>query len=66
MSKFKQNIASHMSTIIACIVAVANAWANVDWSTFEPDFKHIAPLVVSAVIALGGYYTSINFLKPKQ
>lgn len=66
MKNFKQNIASHMSTIIAYIVAVANAWANVDWSTFEADFKHIAPLVVSAVIALGGYFTSINFLKPKE
>lgn len=66
MTKFKQNLASNMSTIIACIVAVANAWANVDWSTFECDFKHIAPLVVSAAIGLGGYFTSINFLKPKE
>lgn len=66
MKNFKKNIASHMSTIIAIIVAVANAWANVDWSTFEPDFKHIAPLVVSGLLALGGYMTSINILKPKQ
>lgn len=66
MKNFKQNIASYMSTIIACIVAVANAWANVDWSNFQTDFKHIAPLVISATIALGGYFTSINFLKPKE
>lgn len=66
MKKFKENIASHMSTIIAIIVAVANGWANVDWETFEPDFKHIAPLVISALIAAGGILTSINFLKPKE
>lgn len=66
MTKFKQNIASHMSTIIGGILAIANAWANVEWSTFECDFKHIMPLVVSAAIGLGGFFTSINFLKPKD
>lgn len=60
MTKFKKNLASNLSTIIGLIVAVANSWANVEWSTFECDFKHIAPLVVSALIAIGGYCTSIN------
>lgn len=66
MKNFKQNIASHMSTIIGGILAIANAWANVEWSTFELDFKHIMPLIVSAAIGLGGFMTSINILKPKQ
>lgn len=66
MKKFKQNMASHMSTIIGAMLAIANGWMNVDWSTFEPNFKHIAPLVVSAAIALGGWATSINIIKNKQ
>ncbi len=66
MNKFKQNLASHMSTILGIVLALANAWANVDWSTFESDFKHIMPLATSGFIALGGYFTSINFLKPKE
>lgn len=65
MKNFKKNIASHISTIIGAGLAIANAWVNVDWETFQPDFRHIAPLVVSAIIGLGGYMTSINALKNK-
>jgi hypothetical protein len=51
---------NHLSTIFGAIVAIANAWMNVDFSTFDLDAKHILPLCISAVIALGGYMTSIN------
>jgi len=49
------------STLIGLGVAIANAWVNVDWETFQMDTKHLAPLVVSAMIAIGGHMTSINY-----
>ena len=51
---------NHLSTIFGAIVAIANAWINVDFSTFDLDAKHIMPLCVSAVIALGGYLSLIH------
>lgn len=51
---------SHISTVLGIVVAIANAWANVDWSNFAWDTKHVAPLVISGLIALGGYMTSLN------
>ena len=51
---------STLSTILGLIVAIGNAWLNVDWSNFEFNIRHIAPLVVSALVAIGGYMTSIN------
>jgi hypothetical protein len=49
-----------MSTLLGWIVALANAYANVEWTNFEPNLKHIMPLIISGVIALGGHMTSIN------
>lgn len=64
MSEVKEpkniNWRDHLSTILGAVVAIANAWVNVDWSTFEMDGKHLFPLFVSAVIAIGGKVTSIN------
>jgi hypothetical protein len=51
---------SILSTVMGGIVAVATAWVTVDFETFAFDFKHIAPLVLSGLVALGGYMTSIN------
>lgn len=51
---------SILSTLMGALVATLNAWVNVDWSTFAFDVKHIAPLLISGMIALGGYMTSIN------
>jgi hypothetical protein len=51
---------SLISTIMGAIVAVATVWVTVDFETFSFDFKHIAPLVLSGLVALGGYMTSIN------
>jgi hypothetical protein len=49
-----------LSTIFGGIVAIATAWVGVEWDTFAFDFKHIAPLVLSGLVALGGYMTTIN------
>lgn len=51
---------SSISTILGLLVAIANAWVNVDWETFEFNFQHIAPLIVSGLIALGGYMTQLK------
>ena len=49
-----------LSTLFGAIVAIATAWVSVEWETFTLDFKHIAPLVLSGFVALGGYMTTIN------
>lgn len=50
---------SSLSTIAGLLVAIANAWITIDWSTF--DIKRDWPnLVLSAVIALGGWITQIR------
>ena len=54
---------NHLSTILGAVVAIANAWVNVDFTTFEMDSKHLFPLFISAAVALGGYMTSINTKK---
>lgn len=51
---------SNISTILGLIVAIANAWVNVDWTNFVFDTRHVAPLIVSALIAIGGYMTQIE------
>lgn len=51
---------SNISTILGLIVAVANAWINVDWENFSWDIQHVAPLIVSALVAIGGYMTQIE------
>lgn len=65
MKKFKQNIASHMSTIIGVIMAICEAWLNIEWKEFDIK-KEWPKLLLSAAFAIGGYMTSINMLKPKQ
>ena len=63
--KLTKKQASQLSTILGLIVAIANAWANVDWTNFVWDTKHVAPLIISALIALGGKMTSININESK-
>lgn len=57
LNKSKRNM---LSTLFGAIVAIATAWVSVEWETFTFDFKHIAPLVLSGFVALGGYMTTIN------
>lgn len=58
--KLNKKQRSNVSTIMGAIVAVSVALTATDWETFTLDIKHIMPLVLSAVIAIGGYITSIN------
>lgn len=51
---------SILSTVMGGVVAVATAWVTVDFENFAFDFKHIAPLVLSGLVAIGGYMTTIN------
>lgn len=57
--------ASLISTIMGYAVAVCQAWLNIDWSKFDPTLawltKEAPILFLSAVIALGGHMTKINF-----
>jgi hypothetical protein len=48
------------ATWIGIAIAVLNAWQNVDWENFEWDKKHIAPLLISAGIAIIGKLSTIK------
>ncbi len=58
--KLSKKQRSQLSTIMGGVVAVATAWVTIDWANFALDFKSIAPLVLSGLVALGGYMTTIN------
>ena len=51
---------SELSTIFGALVAIATAWQSIDWENFEFNPATISKLMMSAIIALGGYMTSIN------
>ena len=49
-----------LSTIFGAIVAIANAWVTIDWDNFVWSVNTGIKLLLSALIALGGYMTTIN------
>lgn len=49
-----------LSTIFGAIVAIANAWVTIDWDNFVWSINTCIKLLLSALIALGGYMTTIN------
>jgi hypothetical protein len=51
--------ADHMSTIMGISVAVSTAWLTIDWKTFDIS-KEYPKLILSAIIAIGGYVTTIK------
>ena len=51
---------SELSTIFGALVAIATAWQSIDWENFEFNPATFSKLMMSAIIALGGYMTSIN------
>jgi hypothetical protein len=59
MKKIKENWQSHLSTLIGGIMAIANAWITIDWSTFDIN-KEYPKLILSGLMAIGGYMTKIN------
>lgn len=58
--KLNKKQRSILSTVMGGVVAIATAWVTVDFENFAFDFNHIAPLVLSGLVALGGYMTTIN------
>ena len=61
-SIIKNKLADYFATILALLVGIANSWIAIDWKSF--DIKKEWPvLVLSAIIALGGYK---SILKLKQ
>ena len=64
VNKLKADLNDHAATILGVVVAVAMAWMDIDWDTFtfERDWKK---LVLSAVIAAGGYLSKLKLFKPK-
>ena len=59
MKKIKENWESKLSTIMGFIVAISNAWITIDWVTFDIN-KEYPKLILSALIAIGGYMTKIK------
>jgi hypothetical protein len=57
LSKRHRNL---LSTLFGAIVAISTAWVSVEWETFAFDFKHIFPLFLSGMVAIGGHMTSLN------
>ena len=51
---------SELSTLFGAFVAIATAWQSIDWDNFEFNSGNVSKLLISAIIALGGYMTSIN------
>jgi hypothetical protein len=56
MKKINKSLAS---TIIGLFVAVASAWITIDWTNFDIK-KEWMKLVLSAVIAAGGFLTQLK------
>lgn len=57
MKKRRFNWRNHLATIAGFSTAIATAWLTIDWTTFSLE-KDYPKLILSAVIAAGGYFTS--------
>ena len=57
--EIKNKLADHSATIIGITVAIASAWMTIDWTTFDIN-KEWPKLVLSAIIAAGGYFSTIK------
>ena len=52
------------TTILGVLVAIANAWVNIDWDNFEWSVNNCVKIGISAVIAVGGYVSTLKIKKP--
>ena len=59
MKQLKNNWESKLSTAMGFIVAVSTAWVTIDWTVFDIH-KEYPKLILSAMIAIGGYLTKIK------
>lgn len=64
IDKIKKNICNWGATLLGLIVAVLTAWQMIDWDTFDMKRDWIK-LLMSAVIALGGYVSQFKTIKKK-
>ena len=55
----KRWLANHISTLMGILVAISTAWMTIDWTTFDIK-KEYPKLILSAIIAIGGYVTTIK------
>ena len=63
--KFKANLHDYAATVFAVIVAIAQAWITIDWTTFVIE-KEYPKLILSAIIALGGYISKFKNYEKKK
>lgn len=59
IKKYKKPLADHISTLMGIIVAISQAWITIDWVSFDIK-KEYPKLILSALIAIGGYKTTVK------
>jgi len=59
IKKFKKNLHDYLATVLGLAVALSQAWMTIDWANFIIE-KEYPKLVLSAIIALGGYVTKFK------
>jgi hypothetical protein len=57
---------SIMATILGLLVAIANAWINIDWEHFEFTTGNCIKLLLSAIIAISGLVSTIKPVNSKS
>jgi hypothetical protein len=57
---------SKIITIIGCLMAIANAWATIDWDHFSFTPNNCMKLSLSAMMAMGAYFTDLKPRKNKK
>jgi len=61
--KMKKNkLADYGATVLSLIVAIASAWMTIDWTIFDIK-KEWPKLILSAIIAAGGYVSTLKLKK---
>lgn len=55
----KKKLADYGATALGLIVAIASAWMTIDWTTFDIK-KEWPKLVLSTIIAIGGYVSTLK------
>lgn len=52
-----------LATLLGLLVAVSNAWVTIDWDNFEWTANNCVKIGISAIIAAGGYISTIKTKK---
>jgi len=63
--KLKNRISDWGATIAGIAVALGTAWSTIEWSTFDIKRDYMK-LIVSALIALGGYFSKFKQIKKED